>query len=651
MATKHWARDANITDPANYRANGNQPREMALVYHFLRNAGFSLKWECDGEVYDSQNAICNHVDDGSMEASGTASYAAVAGGVVAKDTTTVRSGKQSLSVLSITPGDGVQTVALRDMRRAGVGNVSGSAPNLNMGVFNYHSSDGVQNAPSPTITISGAIAFPGNNGTFPISSVTAGLPSYIHFTNAAGGGESGLNWATNEPYELDFWAENLSPGLWNVEVDDGSGGWTLLGTIPVIAGWQQYHFSFTLATGSGARYIRFVDPATGSGAQLFIDSLRVYRSLFEDESGFYGNQYGTDGILTNPDQFSTAGSYAPGLADVGKWLFMWDTTNPANSGWYKIIADLGGGSVQVDLRSPTAAFVNAGSLNYRIVDVEGFWLNDNYGYDRWTPAFMLESPHASKWRFVCRMAQRAGQNSKGMVFWGAPSDTDFDVDTGWFFDTGPHTGSRPEAGPFEWYTFTHKHLHSRGAYTYKTSPTLTRTFLMTDEDLSFFHVFHWDDDTGKHGSFFVGLTGTDPNRPGDMEWMLGAGFDNTLGSADETAFDGVVQAWTRSGTGIGDNGKGVEVTFGADMGYASSSHLFKQSNGKANPWSGKEWLQKPIVALDPLGVFNRPAEGDADCGIYRTRNTMSELVTFDGDSYLHLANGLVWEWSGEQLAP
>lgn len=650
MATKHWARDANITDPVNNISNGNQVMKNALVYHYLRNAGMKWIWECDGEV-GPRDADCNHVDDGSMEEFGIAKWPAVATATVTKSTATVKTGSQSLSIVSAAPGDGASSVVLRDMLRAGQGNLAPLvSPDTRMVETVGRWSLGYR--PGMTITITGATN-PGNNGTFAVTSVVSNSSSSeVHWNNAAAVLENNVKWATNEPYELFFWSNNPGTSTWDVKVDQGGGAPVTIGTIPPNGGvWTQYHFSFSPVPGedgTNPRYLSFIEPALGGGEQIFVDGLHVFHSHFEYWSA---NQYGTDGIVTNPDTFSTGGSYAPGAADIGKWLLIWDVANPLNSGWYKITVDLGGGSVQVDLRSPTAAFITTPGLNYRIVDIEGQWYNYDYEYGRNASGFALESPHSSAWRFFMRNANPAGQTSKGTILWGAPEDTDFDVDDGQFYNTGPSTGSRIDTGPYDFPVSTTLQLVTRGPYTYKATPTLTRTFLMTDEDLSFFTVFHWDDDGGDHGYYFAGYTGADPNRPGTMEWMIAAGYTTGFNIQNETLFNGTVGSFSGSGTGISSSGIGVEATFGCDLGYDSSLHSFEQANAGQNPWSGNEWLQKPIVAIDPDGIVGAAAEGDADCGIYKTRYNLTELTTFESDMYLSCDTGLVWEWSGEQLAP
>lgn len=650
MATKHWARDAYISDPANYIANGNHPRVNALVYHFLRTAGWSWIWECDGEVGpDAEN--CNHVVDGSMEdatSPPTTYWPAVGTAVVTKETTTVHSGSRSLRIISYAPGDGAQSSALVNMRRAGSGQTAGSAPNMQ---YNATGTFLISPGISGNITISGATNA-GNNGTFPITGYID--ENSFSYTNAAGVGYDSCKWAVDEPYQVVLWANNPGPATFTIQVDRGDGSWTTLGTIPPNGGvWTMYQFSFTLvpgADGTNPRYIRFVDLALGGGSPIYIDSLHIFRSVWEYKAG---NQYGSDGILTNPDQFSTLGSYAPGAADVGKWLFVWDpTTDNKNSGWYKITTDLGGGSVQVDLRSPTASFTTTpgGSpVSWRIVDVEKQFWNLDYDSGYLTGGFGLESPHSSKQRFFLRQYQYVGQNTKYSQMWGAPEDTDFNVDTGNFFKSGPST-QKTRNGPFQAAASTTLPNHRwRGGYTYKTTPTVTRVFLMTDVDGSFFTIYAWADD-GSHGHYFFGYTGADAARPGLMEWVFAARREVGCGVANEVRWDSVSYAPYNDMTTIDENGETVTAC-AAQLAYYSNSASLAQSNAGPNPWSGKEWIHPLFISDDPAGEEGHPVDGSSDCGVYQMRANFAERATFNNEAYFHLDNGLVWEWSGEQIQP
>ena len=79
-----------------------------VFYHFLRTAGWSWIWECDG-------VVDNHCTDASMEAAGAADWAAVGSVVRSKSTSQKHMLTQSLEVTSLSSGDGVRSAALVSM--------------------------------------------------------------------------------------------------------------------------------------------------------------------------------------------------------------------------------------------------------------------------------------------------------------------------------------------------------------------------------------------------------------------------------------------------------------------------------------------------------------------------------------------------------
>lgn len=652
MATKHWGRDALISEVAAACYSNNQHHANSLLYHFLRVAGFSWIWECDGEVGAGLfNTDCNHVPDGAMEASGVASWTAVTSGgpgpTITKDTTTFDSGLQSLKVVSNNPGDGVRSAILRDMRRAGVGAIAGVAPNMQLNATgNYWFGPGV-GVGGYNVTIANATG--GNNGTFPVTGYVD--HNSISFTNAAGAVEAGVDWATDEPYEVVLRAHNNGTQAWDVEVDRGDGSWTSIGTIPTNAGvWTKHHFSFTLYPGDDStnpRYIRFVDPATGAAETIYIDGLHIFRSLYEYRPD---NVYGTDGQLVNPDRFQTAGSYTPGIADIGKWLFIWDGTNNKNSGYYKIIADIGGGVVQVDMRSGSATFTANTGLTFRIVDIEGQNSNLDYEYGAMAPGWGLESHHTSKWRVFIREWLRPASTypNKHTQVWGAPEDTDFNVDTGEFYKTGPSTQRSRSNGYLG--TAIAPNIHKwKGGYI-TTNPS-SRTFIMTDADGSFFSMVHWCVGVAQHGYLQVGYTGADAKRPGIMEWMLCSRFIDQPTTVNEIGWYSTNAYAFLSITGFSKNGEAVECTFGSSLTNNNNNPVHLLTNAQPNPWSGNEWLEKPHIANDPLGAIGKCVNGEADMGIYRCRENMTDLITFDSNLKLQFIKGLAWEYNGETVVP
>ena len=82
------------------------------IYHFLRTAGWTWVYECDGDRDGS------HCLDASMEASGTSDWTAIGTAALAKTTATKHQRSKSLSVKSNVANDGVQSAALPDLTAA-----------------------------------------------------------------------------------------------------------------------------------------------------------------------------------------------------------------------------------------------------------------------------------------------------------------------------------------------------------------------------------------------------------------------------------------------------------------------------------------------------------------------------------------------------
>lgn len=701
MATKHWARDVLLTDNQNYIANGNHLKANALLYHFLRNAGFDWLWECG----NTNHAVDpNYVPDGNMELAGVTNWSATGAATMAKVTTPVDSGSQALEV---TPGagGGVQSADLglgsSVISITGATGCSLTGPDANgLMTYTHIGNTGVgSGAAGQEFTMSGSVQS-ANNGRFPIVAwpeQTNG--TQLRFYNPNGVAEV---YTTNPPdpatynvsisvrvvFTVTMVVSNSGSTL-NVDIDRGDGSPVTVGTIPNNGGvYTRYTFQFAVQ-GSGPYYVYVGNPS--SGPPFYIDSMSAWRSSFEyymarDEAvaspdpahyaftnNLAPNHYGVDGVLTNPDQFSTGAgdNYSPSADDIGKHLFIWDDDpgvgRNKNSGIYEIIADVGGGVVQVDMRSGSAAFINATGLRWRIVDIQQFdtasggagtFPNANMPSWQQSAGFGIESPHVTGWRFFMRQNQASGQVVKSSEMWSAPENTDFDQSTGFFSTSGPSV-QRNRAGQWSRNVSgggTNPAMHTwRGTYTYTTSPTVTRTFIMVDEDLSFFSFVHWDDrhpSSTSHATFFVGYHDPDPYHPGIMAFMHLSMWEE-LSTNNNIFFDGQAYRFAWQGTSFDHNDLSVRCC-AAQLGYgtnASTPH--EQSNAGPNPWSSEEWLQELRIVNDPDVVSGVPSERDAgpDIGVYQGRINLSDLATFDSDNYLHFDNGLVWEWSGESLVP
>jgi len=652
MATKHWGRDAYFDDNAVSTYGGNQSFADLMLYHMLRVASFEWLWECDGEVGPGATNP-NHCDDGNMEEAGTSKYTAVGPtpATISKDTTQVHSGAQSLKVVSTAANDGVRTNALLSITNptnitgTSLDTLSGPDAYNSMILYDQSTPTGVKEYTNCRIVCTG-FTNPANNGTFYVKDSyyhTSTPEGYTKFVNAAGASQTNLSgafWSYQRRYTIAIWARNVSGNAWNVEVDPGDGSYINVGTIPVDAGgWQLYTYSFW-AVSTGSRYIRISDPTGGN--TIYIDGILVFRSAHEYA---YLNKYGTDGKLTNPDLFSTGGSYTPGVEDIGKWLFVWDDDHNKNSGYYKIIADNGGGVVQVAMRSGNATFTThtIANLNWRIVDTEAQSHNDAVPLYLGSSGYGVQSPHSSGWRYFSRMSSppASSSGSRWAITWSAPNDeATFNWSTGAFYLDGPST-QRNLSAPYVISTAVSKQTWS-GPYQ-AAGAFQTHEWFMTDDDRSFFTFVHMGGTFSQYSSFFAGYTGVDTYHPGIEEFVSMFVWNNT--SSSDIGWD-ATDDFTYSG--ITFDKAGIAVPCGGEvLGYSGATdYVLGQSNAGPNPWSGNEWLHPFIVARDPGGVNGCASERDADIGIFCCRTNMPIMSTFDSANYIHFVSALAWEWSG-----
>lgn len=657
--TKHWVRDVFISDPAQYLANGNHQSGNAILYNFLAVAGWNQIWECDGEA----GAVLdpNHVPDGDVQLASLVSwteYPSATGVALSKDTTTVYSGVRSLKVEVDAAGKGVDSAALTAMQNV-VSFTTGTGDSLSgpTGREMTYTDNTSRFSPAHlgSYLYTTGQSDPNNDGEFVISRILSVYSA--RFENPVGspfvyGASPTYSYQIRTRYELEVaLATDVDV---EVQVDEGSAIFQTVGTIPANGGvFTLYSLRagngfFFRRTGSGTSQVRFV--AQGAGT-FYVGGLRVFHSVWGKPALI---KQGTDGILTNPDLFSTGGSFTPDASDIGRHLFVWDTTNNKNSGCYEIVADLGGGVVQVDLRSGTAAFTTQSGLRWRVVQVDTMAYPNAAGTYGGLPTptvqyyagFAFESPHTSKWRFFLRQSQFG--TYKGSVVWSSPIDTDFNFATGMFYKTGPSTLRNRQS---DWYSIntggTGQHMW-RGGSSYTTSPHTSRIFLMVDEDGAFFNFFQWDG-FGLHGCHLHGYLGSD--LPGIESCYLFSKWEGR-DAVSECYFDANSSRFSYAGTTYDRNGQAVSSCL-AQLGFGTSpadaTEVETQSNAGANPWSGREWLRPLILWRDFDMLSDMAALQSADVGIYQGRANMAELTTFDSNSKLHLVSGLVWDWSGETL--
>lgn len=652
-------RDARFDELFSTTYGGGQHFANLMLYHMLRVAGWQWRWECDGEV-GPNSSNPNHVEDGNMEAALVAKYTAASGGLFVKTTAEKYEGQsQSLMVTSDGSGEsGVKTVALLNMTNPtamtlGVApdDLSGPAADGSMTILENGGTAGSMGFIGCRAVCSG-FTDPANNGTFPVRDPyysAAPTANYCKIQNPSGVAQAGLAGAAvsmERKYDVVVYAKNSSGVAWKVCVDPGDGVFDVLGTIPSTGAWGTNHFEF-YATSTNARYVQIMDDSGGVHA-IYIGGISVFRSIYEWAPE---NVYETGtGEVNNTDRFNTDGSgHVMGAADVGKWVFLWDSNpaNPTNSGWYKIIADIGGGVVQLAMRSTSAVFTASTGLNWRMVDVDSQCMNGSgMPNSHLSCGFGIESPHASKWRYFTRMSAPSGNQCKGSMVWSAPEDTDFDISDGHFFYTGPST-QRNKAVPYAYATVVatpgQQSWQGMGA----TGVAAHREWLLTDEDGSFFMLVHWGVTSAEHGVVLCGYMGADAEHPGIEEFACFAAWEAIPVGNNMLLFDSQYYRFGGYGIGFSPEGRAVPCSIGS-LGYSAAGAYCptNQSNGGDNPWSGNEWLMPLLIIRDPDGVFGCYSERDSDIGIYRGRENLTNLDTFDSDLKMHFDTGLVIDWNG-----
>lgn len=168
------------------------------------------------------------------------------------------------------------------------------------------------------------------------------------------------------------------------------------------------------------REMRFLQSPARSGSAFFAKCLclwmyRVlgYTNFTEDVSGEAGNETydptdasygyektGANGVLNNTNfNFVDATASAFTAGDAGKWLLIVDTTNPENSGWYRVASYTDATTVVIDFRSGATEYPTAQSgLAWYLMDedYETPIVSGSY--------FRLRTPHTDGWEVEVKLA-------------------------------------------------------------------------------------------------------------------------------------------------------------------------------------------------------------------------------------------------------
>lgn len=486
--------------------------------------------------------------------------------------------------------------------------------------------------------------------TTPVSTGTQALEVVSSALNDGVRSNALLTMTNGVPYHVAIWAANNTGSSWDVQMDSGTGSFVSIGSIPDNGGVATlYVFNLMMHT-SGLRYVQVLDDNNTQGT-IYIDGIHVFRSMYEYQGGSTSLPVGgSDGIITNPNQFSTASSHTFVAGDVGKFICVYDPTNFANSGVYEI-SSVGAGAATLNLRSATHALISQTGLTYRMVDVANAPV-DTTGTNHVakTAGFGLESPHSSAWRFFMRADMGAGSVFKWCRLWSAPEDTDFDISTGTFYQTGPSTQNQRDT-PYLYGDFANGHA---------TLPVDNTTgtiglFAMTEDNGDFLAVACRDTAlSGYCVHFFLGYTGADADHPGIEEYIHASRWATagaTLGQEADWFQNDYRRNWMGSATGFSPQGKAVECRSGIDASYdhGLTTSWMDRPNAGPSPWSGEEFLRRVPIFRDWDGSEGCPSERDNLKGLYQGRQNLSDFTSFDSDNYFHIQKGTVWDWMGESL--
>jgi len=444
----------------------------------------------------------------------------------------------------------------------------------------------------------------------------------------------------NTDYHIAVWANNNSGANWEVWWYDGAGPLVKAGDISSDGAYQAYHFDVTTA-GSGTPYIQIISGFSGSQT-IHIDGIIIFESYFE-YAGLHDE--GTDGSITNPDQFTSPSDYTFSSSDIGRYVCVYDSTNPTNSGCYEITGE-SAGTVTLDLKSTTGTLTTQASLAFRVIDLDSASVPVSTNMENWirSVGWGLESPHASGWRVFFRHSLENGQTNKAIIVWAAPEDTEYDYETGTFLDSGPST-QRGYDDPYDFDGTGNLHCWA-GGYD-ATVAYGQRFFLMMEDDFSFFTFVQYSSDPSpSHGVFFVGYTGADPYNTGIMEFDLCCRSDFSTANMLSWAN---TNAWGRDIVTFAPDGHAAPGLL-AQLGYGvSSSGIFNQAGNIANPFSSEEWLVPIHTTRYGEGESPEGSFKPWSIGMYQSRSNITDMTTFDSEQYMHFDLGLVWAWNGYDL--
>lgn len=427
-------------------------------------------------------------------------------------------------------------------------------------------------------------------------------------------------------YRVAVWAHNNTGSAWNVLVDNGDASPAVVGTIPDNSGvWTLYHFTFTSHT-SGNRFIQFIDN-NATGGDLYVDDVNVFRSWFE----YRGlDQSGSDGDVQNGDEFnSTAYTFVAG--DVNKVLVFYDPTNLGNSGAYTVNSVSAGNAV-LTLRmggSETLINTSVGTLEWRLLDLTQApttaYTAGGGSLSESACGWGLESPHASKWRLFFRHRASDGSTNKCIKTWSSPVEADFSSMDGHILEYEPST-LRPDGSIYDWTDIANLggwYMVGNGGTTASTHGRLYAMVSDGGEIVSM--ALRSVSESAQNAMGFFGITGSDSLHTDRESFVHLAKRNGALTAANEINYGSTGFAYS------GACGTDETLMPTAGLGFWNTTEItFTEANCQANPFSGDEFLQRPLLLRDVNGYYGHYSEKEVDIedALWACRSNLNEFTPF-----------------------
>jgi len=449
----------------------------------------------------------------------------------------------------------------------------------------------------------------------------------------------------SEVYRIALWASNNTGSAWNVDVDTGTGSFTNVGTIPDNGGtWTRYDFTFTTAA-SGTRYLRVLDN-NATGGNLYLDDINIFRSWFE----YRGlDQSGSDGDVQNGDEFSSAG-YTFVVGDIGKVLVFYDPNNLGNSGAYEVGSVNAGNAVLTLRMGGSEQLINTavGTLAWRLIDLSQAPTSNYVSASESGAGWGLESPHASKWRLFFRHRANNGSTPRCIKTWSSPIEAEFTPMDGHILEYDPST-LRPRGALYDWTNINTTdgwYLVGNGG---RSGDTHGRLYAMVASGGEFVSLaLRSVTESTQNAMGLFGITGTDALHTARESFVHMAKRNGALSGGNEVGFN--VFSYD------GACGTDENIMPPAALGFWNTSEVtFQDSDNKANPFSGDEFLQRPIVLRDVEGGYGHYSEKEFDLedALWACRSNLNEWTPFgsvDGtNSQFTLAGSTITFTSNEAL--